>query len=110
MEQMRAGLVSLMFGNFYEKKLGDFLFVIQSVISVNSLAEEGKKRDYGFVLFPDFNFPLVKFLRFQRIAFSSRPFFIHSPRDGNLCAARPSDILLLSCNSLITSIEEFPRF
>lgn len=43
MEQMRAGLVSLMFGNFYEKKLGDFLFVIQSVISVNSLAEEEKK-------------------------------------------------------------------
>lgn len=109
MEQMRAGLVSLMFGNFYEKKLGDFLFVIQSVISVNSLAEEEKKRDYGFVLFPDFNFPLVKFLRFQRIAFSSRPFFYTlSSRWKSLCRSSKwhSPIIL----QFSYDIEEFPRF
>lgn len=52
MEQMRAGLVSLMFGNFYEKKLGDFLFVIQSVISVNSLAEEEEKKGLWFCSLP----------------------------------------------------------
>ena len=56
----------------------------------------------GFVLFNDFSLPLVKFLRFQCAAFSLRLFLYTLLSMEIFVPARPSDIVLLSCNSCVT--------